>query len=169
MQWAEFIIALVAFLAAHVIPLRLKAPLVARLGRRGFALGYSLLSLGLLYWLIVAAGRAPWVPLWPQAVWMRWLVNLAMPVAILLALTGGMAGLMAAFALWAGAHLLANGDLAHVLFFGLMLTYACLGVTLGLRRGLVLRLGWPRLLAAPLIWAALFHLHPLVIGVSPLP
>ena len=169
MQWAEFIIALAAFLAAHALPLRLKAPLVARLGRRGFALGYSLLSLGLLYWLIVAAGRAPWVPLWPQAVWMRWLVNLAMPVAILLALTGGMAGLMAAFALWAGAHLLANGDLAHVLFFGLMLTYACLGVTLGLRRGLVLRLGWPRLLAAPLIWAALFHLHPLVIGVSPAP
>ena len=169
MQWAEFIIALAAFLAAHALPLRLKAPLVARLGRRGFALGYSLLSLGLLYWLIVAAGRAPWVPLWPQAVWMRWLVNLAMPVAILLALTGGMAGLMAAFALWAGAHLLANGDLAHVLFFGLMLGYAGLGLMLGLRRGLVLRLGWTRLLAAPLIWAALFHLHPLVIGVSPAP
>ena len=66
----------------------------------------SALSLGLLYWLIVAAGRAPYAELWPQEPWMRWLVNLAMPLAVLAAATGGMAGLMAAFTLWAGAHLL---------------------------------------------------------------
>lgn len=166
MDWAEFILALAAFLGAHVIPVRWRGPLVARLGRRGYLLGYGLLSLGLLYWLIVAAGRAPWVELWPQAGWMRWLVNLAMPLAIVLALTGGMGGLMAGFALWAGAHLLANGDLAHVLLFGLLLAYALFGLG---RARFRWRLGPGLVLAAPLVWAALVHLHPLVIGVSPLP
>ena len=160
MEWAEFSIALAAFLGSHVIPARFRAPLIARFGKRAYVIGYSILSLALLYWLIVASGRAPYVELWPQEPWMRWLVNLAMPLAVLAAATGGMAGLMAAFTLWAGAHLLANGDLAHAVLFGLALM---------LRRGVALRLTWPRLLAAALIWAALFHLHPLVIGVSPLP
>lgn len=100
---------------------------------------------------------------------MRWLVNLAMPVAVLAAAVGGMAGLMAGFVLWAGAHLVANGDLAHGILFGLMLIYALFGLGICLRRGVTLRVAWPRLLAAAVIWAALFHLHPLVIGVSPLP
>lgn len=169
MEWAEFTAALAAFLGSHVVPMRLRGPLVARFGKRAYVLGYSLLSLGLLYWLIVAAGRAPWVELWPQALWMRWGVNLAMPVAILLAAAGGMAGLMAAFALWAGTHLIANGDLAHVLLFGILLVYALFGLAVGLRRGLRLVPGWRRIALAVVVWAALLHLHPLVIGVSPLP
>ncbi|MFC3527178.1 NnrU family protein [Paracoccus mangrovi] len=169
MEWAEFSIALAAFLGSHVIPARFRAPLIARFGKRAYVIGYSILSLALLYWLIVASGRAPYVELWPQEPWMRWLVNLAMPVAVLAAAIGGMAGLMAGFALWAGAHLVANGDLAHGILFGLMLIYALFGLGICLRRGVALRVAWPRLLAAAVIWAALFHLHPLVIGVSPLP
>lgn len=169
MEWAEFSIALAAFLGSHVIPARFRAPLIARFGKRAYVIGYSILSLALLYWLIVASGRAPYVELWPQEPWMRWLVNLAMPLAVLAAAVAGMAGLMAGFALWAGAHLVANGDLAHGILFGLMLIYALFGLGICLRRGVALRLAWPRLLAAAVIWAALFHLHPLVIGVSPLP
>ncbi len=169
MEWAEFSIALAAFLGSHVIPARFRAPLIARFGKRAYVIGYSILSLALLYWLIVASGRAPYVELWPQEPWMRWLVNLAMPVAVLAAAVAGMAGLMAGFALWAGAHLVANGDLAHGILFGLMLIYALFGLGICLRRGVALRVAWPRLLAAAVIWAALFHLHPLVIGVSPLP
>ncbi|WP_374422388.1 NnrU family protein [Paracoccus sp. (in: a-proteobacteria)] len=169
MEWAEFSIALAAFLGSHVIPARFRAPLIARFGKRAYVIGYSILSLALLYWLIVASGRAPYVELWPQEPWMRWLVNLAMPLAVLAAAVAGMAGLMAGFALWAGAHLVANGDLAHGILFGLMLIYALFGLGICLRRGVALRVAWPRLLAAAVIWAALFHLHPLVIGVSPLP
>lgn len=169
MEWAEFSIALAAFLGSHVIPVRFRAPFIAALGKRGYVVAYSALSLGLLYWLIVASARAPYVELWPQEPWMRWLVNLAMPVAVLAAATAGMAGLMAAFALWAGAHLLANGDVAHAILFGLLLVYALFGLALMLRRGMVLRVTWLRVLGAVLIWAALFHLHPMVIGVSPLP
>ena len=169
MEWAEFSIALAAFLGSHVIPARFRAPLIARFGKRAYVIGYSILSLALLYWLIVASGRAPYIELWPQEPWMRWLVNLAMPLAVLAAAVAGMAGLMAGFALWAGAHLVANGDLAHGILFGLMLIYALFGLGICLRRGVALRVAWPRLLAAAVIWAALFHLHPLVIGVSPLP
>lgn len=169
MEWAEFSIALAAFLGSHVIPVRFRAPLIARLGKRGYVAAYSALSLALLYWLIVASARAPYVELWPQEPWMRWLVNLAMPLAVLVTAVAGMAGLMAGFALWAGAHLVANGDLAHGILFGLLLVYALFGLAISLRRGVRLRLSWPRLLAVVLVWAALFHLHPLLIGVSPLP
>ncbi|MFT4012498.1 MAG: NnrU family protein [Paracoccus sp. (in: a-proteobacteria)] len=166
-MWSELLLALVAFLAAHRVPARLKGPLVAVLGRRGVGLVYGLLSLGLLYWLIVASARAPFLPLWDLGAWARWLVNLAMPLAVLAAVCGGMGGLMAGFALWSGAHLLANGDLAHVLFFASMLAYAGFGLTRAPPRRW--RLGWPRMAAALLIWAALIRLHPLVIGVAPLP
>lgn len=169
MEWGEFALALAAFLGSHVIPARLRGPLIARLGKRGYIVGYSLLSLALLYWLILAAGRAPFVEIWPQAPWMRWLVNLAMPLAVLMAVLGGMVGLMAGFALWGGAHLLANGDLAHLVLFGLLLAYALFGLALSLRQGAALRLSWQRLTLAALAWAALLYLHLPVIGVSPLP
>lgn len=169
--WIEYGAAWACFLGAHMIP-ALPGPrgwLVARLGRRGYLAAFSLLSIGLLYWLIVAAGRAPFVPLWDQTGWSRWLVNIAMPLAILTAaLSVGMSGLVLAFALWAGAHLLANGDLAHAIFFGGMGVFALSGVA---RSGLpgTFRVTWRRLVLAVLVWAALLHLHPLVIGVSPLP
>ncbi|MDO5630713.1 MAG: NnrU family protein [Paracoccus sp. (in: a-proteobacteria)] len=168
--WSEYILAFAAFLGSHVIPARpgLRGALIAALSRRGYVIAYSLLSLGLLYWLIVAAGRAPVVPLWDHAIWQRWLVNLAMPLAVLAAACApGLSGLMRGFAIWAGAHLIANGDLAHVLFFGLLLAYALAGMA---------RQGQPewrftpaRAATAAAIWAGLFVLHPYVIGVSPAP
>lgn len=169
--WGEYLAAWAAFLGAHVIPAmpRIRARLVAHLGRRVYLAGFSLLSLGLLYWLILAAGRAPYVPLWEAGGWSRWLVNLAMPLAILSGvMAAGLSGLVLGFAIWAGAHLVANGDLAHAGFFGGMLVFALLGL---LRSGLPagFRVTLPRLVLAVLIWAALLHLHPLVIGVSPLP
>lgn len=169
--WIEYLLAWICFLGAHMIP-ALPGPrgwLIGRLGRRGYLAAFSLLSIGLLYWLIVAAGRAPYVHLWDQPLWSRWLVNVAMPLAILTAaLARGMSGLVAAFALWAGAHLVANGDLAHAVFFGGMGIFALSGVA---RSGLprTFRVTWKRLALAVLVWAALLHLHPLVIGVSPLP
>ncbi|MFD1795006.1 NnrU family protein [Paracoccus aurantiacus] len=223
--WAEFITAFIAFLAAHMIPMRprLKSRLVTMLGRAGYILAFSLLSLGLLYWLLLAAGRAPYVEIWPQAIWQRWLVNIAMPLALLLSVLAvgrrnpfsflgradgfdpdrpGIIGLtrhplMWALAIWAGAHLLANGDLAHVLLFGVMLAFALSGVIgaeIRARRSLpdfhmlARRTSlWPgaalisgrwrprgapsvmRLMIALLLWLLILQLHQPLIGVSPLP
>ena len=222
--WGEMTLAFALFLAAHVIPAmpRLRAPLIAALGRAGYLAAFSLLSLGLLYWLLMAAGRAPYIGLWDHAIWQRWVVNLAMPAAILLAVFGtaapnpfgvggqergfdparpGIAGvtrhpLMWAFALWAGAHLLANGDLAHAILFGAMLAFALAGIVaaeartrrspgfaqLAARTSLIPLAalvsgrwrpqGAPdprRLFIAGAVWLGLLMLHPHLIGVSPLP
>ncbi|AGT10092.1 NnrU family protein [Paracoccus aminophilus] len=166
--WAELLLALAAFLGAHIIPIRFKDQLTDLLGRRFYLLFYSALSLFLLYWLILAAGRAPIVMLWPQASWMRWLVNLVMPLAFLLGATGGFAGVLTGFALWAGAHLIANGDLAHVGLFGFLLAYALVGFWRA-RPVLRLKLTPLRIGIGLLLWAAMLRAHAALIGVSPLP
>ena len=57
--WDEFAAAMAIFLASHGLSARpaLKMPLVRVLGRAGFTLVYSAVSLVLLGWVIVAAGR----------------------------------------------------------------------------------------------------------------
>lgn len=222
--WTGFALAWVAFLGAHVVPMlpRVRARLVGALGRRGYFVAFGSMSVLLLWLLILATNAAPMVVLADQLPWQRWLVNIAMPLAILLASYGigvanpfglgrkgegfdpehpGILGvtrhpLMWALALWAGAHLIANPDLAHVIFFGAMLAYAARGMAKAEARaredGTLARLGartglWPGaalasgrwhpqgppalrpLLWAVLVWAAILVLHPYVIGASPLP
>ncbi len=225
MGWAEFAIALLAFMASHRIPAipGLRSGLEKWLGRAGYIALFSLLSTALLFWVIFAAGRAPYVELWPQEGWQRWVVNIVMPLAIGLGVFGvaarnpfafegvadgfdparpGIAGLtrqplLWALALWSGAHRLANGDLAHVILFGLFLGFSLVGMRVVERRrraemgeahwqvmtegtGLVpfaaLVSGrWRPTSPPPLLrtalwaatWPALWHLHLPVIGVWP--
>jgi uncharacterized membrane protein len=223
--WTEFAAAMGLFLVSHRLPamLGVKGWLQARLGPAGYTAMFSLASLAILYWVILAAGRAPFVPLWDQQAWHRWAVNLAMPVVGLLAVFGvgaanpfafegrvegfdpdrpGLAGvtrqpLLWALALWAGAHLLANGDLAHLLLFAPMLAFSLLGLRIveRRRRAAMGEAEWQRLAARTsllpfaamlsgrwrprglpslvrlatwaAVWAALWHLHEPVIGVWP--
>ncbi|NEY91415.1 NnrU family protein [Tabrizicola oligotrophica] len=227
MDWIELALAMGLFMASHRLPaaLGLKGRIVGALGERGYTAVFSILSLALLWWLIAAAGRAPFVPLWDQQGWQRWAVNIAMPAAIVLGTFGiaapnpfafegrasgfdperpGIAGLtrqplLWALALWSGAHLLANGDLAHVLLFAPFFLMALLGMKViesrrrralgddswqrltartGLLPGAALLSGrWrpgalpslPRLGLALLIWVGLWHLHAPVIGLWPAP
>ncbi|MDZ7708787.1 MAG: NnrU family protein [Roseovarius sp.] len=223
MGWAEYAAALAVFFLSHSLPLRprVKSALVVRLGRRGFSLGYSALSLGVLYWVLMAAGRAPYVPLWGWAAWQVHVTWLAMLVACLLAALaiarpnpfsfGGRGGngfdparpglirytrhpLLVALALWAGGHLVPNGDLAHVALFGLFAGFAILGQRIvDRRRKRLMGAQWARLDAACravppwpprpasargclarlalglAAFAGIIALHPCLIGVSPLP
>jgi uncharacterized membrane protein len=161
--WTEFIAAFAAFLLSHAIPARpvVRAKLVAALGERGFLIGYSLESLVVLTWLIVAAGRAPFVELWPFERWQMWVPNLALPLACQFAAFGigaanplsfggdprkafdpqqpGIVGivrhpLLWAIGLWAAAHAVPNGDLAHVVLFGFFALIALLGMAIIDRR-----------------------------------
>ena len=152
MDWFIFGAALAGFYLSHLIPIRRPD----WRGRRGFGLAYGGLSSLLLGLVIWAAGRAPFVPLWDQAVWMRWGVNLAMPLAILLICLAigavnplsfggrsagfdparpGLAGvvrhpLLWALLIWSGAHALVNGDLAHVILFGGFALFSAIGMAL---------------------------------------
>lgn len=224
--WGEFALAMAVFLGAHAIPVRpsLKGPLVGLLGRAGFGLAYSALSIALLTWVIVAAGRAPWVPLWYAAPWQTHTALTLMALACVLtayAIAGrnpfsfgsraapfdpehpGIAGVsrhpvLLALGLWGLAHLIANGDLAHLLLFGPMTGFALLGMGLIDRRkrrdwgaetwqarakrtsliplsALITGRWRPRvwpgvvpLLAGLAVYGLLLFLHPMVIGVDPL-
>src|SRR3546814_7364418 len=86
MGWPEFAAALGVFLVSHAVPVRppVKPWLVGLLGQRGFTLGYSLLSLAVLAWLIAAAGRAPFVMLWAWKPWHNHLVLAVMAVVCLI-------------------------------------------------------------------------------------
>jgi len=218
MGWTEFATAFVVFFVSHSLPVRppLRPALQAALGPRGFTLAYSALSLAVLAWLIGAAGRAPYVPLWDWAPWQVYVPLLTMlPVCLILALAiarpnpfsfGGARNgrfdparprivrlhrhpLLLALALWAAAHAVPNGDLAHVMLFGTFAAFALLGMRLIDRRQ-QREIGpkWQELQAATVhapfwrpvapvsrlaigatLFAGLIWLHRLVIGVSPLP
>lgn len=225
--WIGYALAFVAFVLAHAVPARptIRSRLTARLGERAYLWLYSAVSLALLYWLIIAAGRAPYVPLWPSGAWQAWLANLVMPLVVLLAamsiglpnpfsIDGGSGAydpdrpgitalsrhpLLLAIVLWAALHMLANGDLAHVMLFGSFAISGVLGMAMLDRR----RRSWGpavfaersrntslwpgsawldgrarpsldflsvrRLVIAVAIYGLLLWLHPLLLGVSPLP
>jgi uncharacterized membrane protein len=162
-SWAEFVAAFVVFLLSHSIPARpqVRAALIAGLGERWFLVVYSIIALAVLAWLIVAAGRAPFFELWAFEPWQMWAPNLAMPLVCVLAAFGvGAANplsfggnpnrpfdpaqpeivglvrhpLLWAIGLWAAAHLVPNGDLAHVILFGFFVVMALLGMVIIDRR-----------------------------------
>lgn len=221
MGWFEFALAYAVFFLSHSLPVRppLRPWLQARLGASGFTLAYSALSLAVLAWLIGAAGRAPHVVLWGWAPWQVHVPLAAMgPVCLILALSVGRPNpfsfggarndqfdpawpgivrvsrhpLLLALALWAAAHVVPNGDLAHVILFGTFAAFALLGGRLIDRRkrremgpewqrtldraadapllsaspsrGTLLRL-----LAGGALYGAQLWAHPFLFGVSPLP
>jgi len=218
-DWLEFIAALTVFMLSHMFPVRppMRPWLVERLGLRGYFISYSLLSIVVLAWLIIAAARAPFVGVLPPWDVFRWVPLLLMPLACLIAVSGMMVQnplsfgglgrptydpdtpgilactrhpLLVAMALWSGAHLLANGDLAHVILFGLFLGFSVLGMMLIDRRKqrqlgveewqrLAGKTSWLNLLRLPLspipaaiataVFLGLILLHEPVIGYVPLP
>jgi uncharacterized membrane protein len=143
---AEFLLALLLFLTAHVVPPAppVRRRLIALLGRRGYLLGYSVLSLLLLTWIIVAARDAPYVTLWTFEPWQPVVPVIAMPLAFWF-VTVGLAEpnplsislrhsdpaaplapivkiarhpVLWGFLIWALAHLPPNGDLVSLVLFG---------------------------------------------------
>ncbi|MAU44069.1 MAG: NnrU family protein [Yangia sp.] len=221
MGWLEFALAYVMFFLSHSLPVRppLRPWLQGRLGSVGFTLAYSALSLAVLAWLISAAGRAPHLALWNWAPWQFHVPLIVMgPVCLILVLSIGRPNpfsfggarndqfdparpgivrlsrhpLLLALALWAAAHVVPNGDLAHVILFGTFAAFALLGGRLIDRRkrremgpewqrmrdrvadaplvsaspsgGTLLRLAAGIALYGALLWA-----HPFLLGVSPLP
>ncbi|WP_350335305.1 NnrU family protein [Coralliovum pocilloporae] len=151
----EFVLSIVVFLAAHVLPrkLALRERLIPVIGRPAYMVLYSGLSLGLLVWIISAAARGPYIELWSFAVWQAWVPIAVMPVASILFFAGSLVpnplsvgfrkgdanripsalGVLSrhpilwAFGLWALSHIPPNGDLISVLLFGSFAFFALMG------------------------------------------
>ncbi len=152
-------LASVLFVALHlwVSGTSLRGRIVARIGEKPYLALFSLLSLGLLVWMSQAYAAADHVELWPPSLGARHGAALIMLFAVLALVVGlttrspTQAGgerllaaerpasgvltitrhpVMWAIALWAGAHILANGDLASVLFFASLGLLALAGPSL---------------------------------------
>jgi len=216
-DWGEFIAAFVVFFLSHSIPTRpaVKSRIVARIGPVGFTLAYSALSTAILTWIIIAAGRAPYVELWGWAPWQNHVPLTAMYFATLiftmalcrpnpLSFGGcnndrfdpdnpGLIGwvrhpLLLTLLIWSLAHMVPNGNLAHVIVFGLFAGFSLLGMRIIDKRARrilgaeewqrlsktkrsfkISRRGLSRLALGTAIYLALLYLHEPVIGISPFP
>ncbi len=136
------------FVAQHlgVTSTGLRDRLVGAIGEKPYLGVYSVVSIVVLVLLVRAYNSAtPSVLLWPTVEWLRWVPLLLMPVALLLVIGGVLTrnpstvgvvlddgeevpvtGVMritrhpvqSGILIWALGHLIANGDLPSLLFFG---------------------------------------------------
>ncbi len=181
----EFGLAILVFIAAHVLPVRtgLRAWGIERFGRAAYVGAYSALSLALIVWVLAAYGRAPYVPLWLPAPWQALVPLLVMPFALALFVAGAVianplsvsfrkaepaAGLhpfhrlvrhplLWGFGLWALAHLAPNGDLASLILFGGLglFAFAGMGVFDRRKRRQLGHEAWRALAGGDAAWRAL--------------
>jgi uncharacterized membrane protein len=133
---------------------RLRDRAVTIYGEKAYRGAFSLASVVVLLWLIVAYGRAPYLPTWGMlAPWAPVMVVLMLP-AILLAVIGLLTPsptalgqerrlaepprgilrvtrhpFLTGVALWALLHLVGNGDLASLVFFACFAVVAVFGTT----------------------------------------
>ena len=151
----NLVVACAAFLALHVLPSTpLRAALVGRLGEGPYSGLFSLATLGAIGWMALAYRAAPLAFLWPG---LRHLPAAVMPFSFILIACGVLtpnptavaAGKLLArpnpaqgiirvtrhpvmwgIMLWAGAHILARGELKATIFFGAFLLLAAAGTRL---------------------------------------
>ena len=150
----SLILAALFFIVVHigVAGTRLRDAMVAGFGRRGYAILFSVASLAGLWWLVSSYSRADYVPLWGEPEWWKLVADVLMLPAFLLVVVGLLTPnptavarenlasrppqgivrvtrhpFLMGIALWAFLHLVANGDLASVLFFGAFLVVALAG------------------------------------------
>ena len=171
----SLVIAGVAFCGSHILlsSTRLRGSLRDQLGERGFLAVYSLTSLVIFAWFVAAYSAAPTIVLWPRQRWTALVPVSVMPFAAILLVAGystrnptavGMErsaraddpapGLLRvtrhpvlwAIGLWASSHVVANGDLSSLVFFGLLAALALGGtVLIDRKKQLALGSNWSRL------------------------
>ncbi len=152
---SELALACLAFLCLHVVPSTpLRPVLLNAIGEKAYLGLFALASLAGIVWMVLAFKAAPATALWPG---LRHLPSAVMPFAFLLVVAGGMTPnptavgaaklldreepargmlritrhpIMWGIMLWAGAHLLARGELKSTLFFGTFLALAAAGTVL---------------------------------------
>ena len=200
----------------------IRTRLVGKIGEVGFRIAYAVTSVIAIMMLVQAWEAAVAIPLWSAPAWLRLILAAAMLPAFLFFAAGllrnptavggeALAGQQArgiqritrhpmlwSFALWALVHVIGNGDLASLIFFGTFAISAFLGMPsidrklaarapeaaarlraetsimpfgaiLAGRNRLVLgEIGWLAPVLALLGWAALLHFHARFFGVPAL-
>lgn len=156
-SFTPLITATLCFVLGHFVlsTLAIRNFLTAKLSRNGFLGLYILFAIAAFIWMNVAYARAPFEDLWGDPLWARWLGVFVMPVSAFLLAAGAMTAnptmfffdglleqgraptgiqkitrhpILWAIAIWAGVHVLANGDQASLIFFGGMLGLSLFGM-----------------------------------------
>jgi uncharacterized membrane protein len=222
------IIACIVFVGGHILlsgtPMR--GMIVKVIGETAFLGLFSVIALASIVWMSWAYADTDYVELWHAGHALKGIAWLVMVPAVIFVVCGNATPnpssvgsekvlgrddaargifsvtrhpLMWGIALWAGAHLLANGDLASLIFFVSLLVLVFAGVAsqeakkkakmgeawdrftaatsfvpfvaiVERRRSLDWKgIGWWRLGLSAVVYAAFVLLHPWVIGVSPIP
>ncbi|MFM7688672.1 MAG: NnrU family protein [Alphaproteobacteria bacterium] len=126
--------------------------LVAKIGENGFRIVYAIISIIAIMMLVQTWEAAVAMPLWVAPAWLRLVLALIMLPAFLFFVAGflrnptavggeAMAGqqvrgiqritrhpMLWSFALWALVHVIGNGDLASLIFFGTFAISAFIGM-----------------------------------------
>src|SRR5215510_3481906 len=204
----------------------LRGKIIGRIGERTFQGLFSLMSLIGIVWLSWAYGQAEYIPLWAEPVALRPVALIVMALAFLfvvLAFTspnptavGGGALLtekepakgiqritrhpfLWGVALWSFTHLVLNGDLASVIFFGSFLIVAIAGpfsidrkrkkafgdawnrfagltsnvpflaIIEGRNSLRMDEIGWWPAVLAVILYVLFLYFHKILFGVSPMP
>jgi uncharacterized membrane protein len=148
---------LLLFFAIHLIPTRpaLRAQLVGSVGRGPYLALFGLTALAALALIVLGYGQMQGLgrgnpQVWIPPTWTRHLTMLLMLPALILLVAALLPNrirtavghpMLAALALWAVAHLVANGDLASVLLFGSFLAFAVYDLVSARQRGALGPLG----------------------------
>jgi len=134
------------FLGVHLVPSlpALRDRLVNRVGFNRYRGLFSLVSLAGIVMIIIGMGAAPTVPVWDPPSWGSRASVLGMPVAFILLAAAYIPSnlkravrhpMLWAVAVWAGLHLLSNGDLASLILFGSFGAFAFFDMWSANRRG----------------------------------
>ena len=186
------IVGLILFLGAHstrIVAEGWRSTIIRRLGAKTWKAAYSLVSLLGLVLVIWGFGQVRQQPvqLWPAPFFMRHVAWVLTAVAFILLAAAYVprnrikARLHHPMALgvvfWAAAHLLANGNLGHVVLFGSFLVWAVLSFFAGRTRDRMSRTLYPAgkvsgtvitVLAGLAAWAVFaFWAHGLLIDIRP--
>jgi uncharacterized membrane protein len=132
------ILGLVLFLGIHTLTTQrdLRARVIALSGEGGYKIGYALLSvagLALIAWGFGHYRATEWIDIWYPPKALKYITVALMLPAVILVVAAYIRGriyaavkhpMLSGVKLWAGAHLLANGDLGSIILFGSFLGWA---------------------------------------------
>ena len=226
-MYVVLLVAAIALIMTHVVPSipSVRSRIVAAIGEGAFSGIYSLVAVACIAAMVWAFNRVPQDFLWVPGPGLRHLPVLLMPLALLLMVTGLLTPNPASFGreeqlqekipatgivrvtrhpflwgviLWSIAHVLANGDVGAVLFFGGFLGLSVAGMAgldkkravkhgeswqrfiditssvpflaiVGGRNKLIFsEIGWMKLVITVVLYFALLFSHRWLFGVSPL-
>ncbi|MEM8608513.1 MAG: NnrU family protein [Myxococcota bacterium] len=139
-------IGVVLFLGTHLVPSApgVRQRIIDRIGFNPYRGLFSLASLAGLVLIIVGKGHAPVDPLWVPRNWGFTTAVALMPLAFIFLVASYLPTnlkrvvrhpMLIGVALWAGLHLLCNGDVASLILFGGFLAFSVFDIVSANLRG----------------------------------